>query len=100
MENQEKQCKILAIDAWRDLDGGWYWNNWFKRGEITLSTLEGMDKPNGKTDARKLLSYFRDELGLYAPAGYCEVVDDGYNYVIQLRGTKEPLYAVEYGIHY
>lgn len=99
MENQEKKCEILSIDAWRDLNGGWYWNSWHKRGEMSLSILEGMDKPNGKIDVVKFLAYLRSNHSLSIPAGHCEVVDDGYNYVIQLRDTKEPLYAVEYGTH-
>lgn len=100
MENQAiKQCEILSIEAWR-VSGGWTWNSWHCRGMIPLQTLCAMDKPNGKPDARKLLSYLRDEHSLWIPVGECEVVDDGYNYVIQYRGTQEPIYAVEYGIHY
>jgi hypothetical protein len=97
MENQVKKCEILSIDAWRDMDGGWYWNSWFKVGYVELSEVRAIVARHGKA---RLLKLLRDEYGLSIPAGYCEVVDDGYNYEIRLRGTQEPIYAVEYGIHF
>lgn len=84
--------RILSIDAWRYGDG-WQWNAWYSAGSIDRETFEAMEG-----NARKTLAWFRSE-GYLKPTsgGKCAVDDDGYNVVIVDRGTREPLYAIEYG---
>jgi hypothetical protein len=81
--------RILSIDAWRDA-GGWYWNAWYKVGECPLSTCDL--KP------RALLRYMRDAEFLGdGSKGRVSIEDDGHNVVILAKGTREPLFALEYG---
>jgi hypothetical protein len=85
--------KILSIDAWRDGSGGWTWNNWHKVGECPLELCD-------KTP-RAILQWMR-EAGLMSQysRGRAAIEDDGYNIVILDRGTREPLFALEYGAGY
>lgn len=84
-----KQVKynVLSIDAWADGDDGWTWNSWHKVGDITLS-LEDSN---------------RDILAAVKRAGYINKTkgatldDDGYNLVVTVSRTGEPLFAIEYG---
>jgi hypothetical protein len=91
-ETAVKMCRILSIDAWRDCDGGWTWNNWYSVGEIELSACDW--------SARKLLKWFRDNGYLKeSSAGECAVEDDQNNIVIVERGNRRPIFAIEYGPH-
>jgi len=84
--------RILSIDAWRD-GPGWTWNNWFHVGDYA--------GPEGALDnPRALLRYMRESgyLGAHS-RGRVAIEDDGYNVVIMARGTREPLFAIEYGPH-
>lgn len=93
--NEEKECRVLSIDAWREREG-WSWNNWFYTDcTIPFGMLERM------TD-RQLIKYCRDELSLLSNAskGKIAVEDDQYNRVIVERSTRRPLYAIEYGCFY
>lgn len=83
------QIRILSVDAWRDA-GGWYWNNWHNVGTCPLSVCDM--KP------RQLLAYMR-ECGFLSDAskGRVSIEDDGHNVVILDKGTREPLFALEYG---
>lgn len=85
----EPLARVLAIDAWRE-PHGWTWNNWNARGFVPLAWCDL--KP------RALLRALR-ERGCYAmPApGHAAIEDDGYNVVILMRGTREPILAIEYG---
>ena len=82
--------KVLSIDAWRDGDG-WFWNNWFHVGDIDAEEIN-LDS------ARDVLRQMR-ERGYMAEGsqGLAAIDDDGYNVVIIARGTREPLFAIEYG---
>jgi hypothetical protein len=82
-------ARILSIDAWRDGDG-WQWNNWHARGFVPLAWCD--------LTPRALLRKLR-ERGCYTlPApGFARVEDDGHNLVIAMRGTGEPIAAIEYG---
>lgn len=80
---------LLSIDAWRDTESGWTWNSWYARGMVPVEWCD--------LSVRKLLRKLREEIGLNLPAGSCAVDDDGYNLVIVLRGTREPIYAIAYG---
>lgn len=89
--------RILSIDAWRDCDGGWQWNNWFHCGDIDKATFERIaDNP------RALLRWLRDDAGALSDGskGRVSVEDDGHNVVILAKGTREPLIAIEYGLEY
>jgi hypothetical protein len=81
--------RVLSIDAWRD-GPGWTWNNWYSVASAPLSLCDA--KP------RAILQWFRESgiLSQYS-RGRCAIEDDGYNVVIVSRGTREPLFALEYG---
>jgi len=81
---------ILSIDAWRDTEGGWTWNAWYKVGTAPRAWLN--------YPPRKLLAAMRDAgyLSVYSK-GRCTVEDDGYNLVIANRHTGAPVFALEYG---
>jgi hypothetical protein len=82
--------RILSIDSWRNTEGGWDWNAWYKVGECDSSISE--------LPVRKLLRYMRESGFLSAgSAGSVAIDDDGYNVVIVARGTREPIFALEYG---
>lgn len=90
--NKSKEFKVLSIDAWR-YDGGWNWNNWYN---LPTTVPESIIDNN-----RKLLNYLRKHgvLGT-GSIGKVAIEDDQYNKVIVAKGTREPLYAVEYGSEY
>ena len=53
-------CTLLQIDAWRDSNFGWSWNNIYKlESGICISEDSDLLK-----SSRKLLNYFRDNLGV------------------------------------
>jgi hypothetical protein len=81
--------RILSIDAWRN-QGGWEWNNWFHVGD--MDTLP---------DNNRELLWMLREKGILSDAskGLVSVEDDQYNKVILAKGTREPLFAIEYGNH-
>lgn len=81
--------RVLSIDAWREAEGGWTWNNWFNIGEAPKEVADY--KP------RKLLKWLRNNIKCNLPPGHLSIEDDGYNIVIKHRHTGEPLYALEYG---
>lgn len=89
MSDTSVTCKVLSIDAWRDPNGGWTWNAWHDTGK----RFELANQSN-----RAILKWFRAE-GMLASgsAGRVAVEDDGYNVVIMAKGTREPLFAIEYG---
>lgn len=85
------KARILNIDAWRDRENSWFWNNWFQVAEC-------VELPDNVTN-RQLLKLARDEFGLLSETskGKVAVNDDGHNIVILAKGTRQPLYAFEYG---
>lgn len=86
-----KTHRILSIDAWRDSEG-WQWNNWRNIGRIDTDTLSAL------ANNRRILSWMRLH-GFLSDhsAGQLSVEDDGYNLVVILRSTREPIIAIEYG---
>lgn len=81
---------VLSIDAWRDVDGGWTWNNGHRIGRVDLAWCD--------LNPRALFARMRDAGYLAAAsAGRVAREDDGHNVVIYARGTGEPLFALEYG---
>lgn len=87
----DRGFRILSIDAWREPEGGWQWNAWYDTGERF---------PRIMIDAkpRAVLRWMRDN-GLLsaASAGRMAIDDDGYNIVAVAKGTREPIFAIEYG---
>jgi hypothetical protein len=91
------KCKLLSIEAWRDPEGGWDWNN--------ISTIEGgiyiAEDSELLSSSRKLLKYFRDNLCVLSDKSKGRVfVDfghdlmDGVLLVVHHKGTGEPLFAL------
>lgn len=90
MTEATKTCSVLSIDAWRNADGGWDWNDWRRVGTVPVAVCD--------LNPRALLAYMRAEGFLAATStGRCAVEDDGYNVVIMARGTREPIFAIAYG---
>lgn len=89
-ENDLEGLRILSIDAWRGIEGGWDWNAWHGVGRAPVETLN--------YTPRRLLAWFRREGYLSAQsAGRVAVHDDGHNLVIIDRANQMPLFAIEYG---
>lgn len=90
------KLKVLSIDAWRESEGGWPWNNWSHAFDITKEEFERIEK-----SPRKVLKWMRD-VGLLGDRskGKLAVEDDQNNLVIVHRHTSGPLYAIEYGPAY
>lgn len=90
MSALEPTCSLLSVEAWRDIGGGWSWNNWHRLRAVPVSLADL--KP------RDLLKWLRAE-GFASPesAGKLAVEDDGYNVVVMTKGTREPLWAIAYG---
>ena len=88
-----KIVNVLSIDAWADGpedEQGWNWNAWYKVGACDLDTLP--------EDDAALLAWFVAEGYVNARAlTECRIDDDQYNYVICVKETSEPLYAIAYG---
>lgn len=81
--------RILSIDAWRNPEGGWTWNSWHHVGDVEPETLN--------LSTRKRLAKLRADGYRMPNPGYAAVEDDGYNLIITLRTTGEPVLAIEYG---
>jgi hypothetical protein len=80
---------VLSIDAWGS-EEGWNWNNWFKVGSVDLENLPESDSG--------LLAWFVSEGYVNEKAlTECEIDDDQYNYVLTVKETHEPLFAIAYG---
>ena len=69
-----RHCGI--VDAWREREGGWTWNNWHLVGTVPDDWAH--------LPARALLRKLRGE-GYTLPAGSVYIEDDGYNRVICMR---------------
>jgi len=91
------KCKLLSIDAWRDPEGGWCWND--------ISTIEEgifiAEDSDLLSSSRKLLKYFRDNLCVLSDKSKGRVfVDfghdlmDGVLVVVHHKGTGAPLFAL------
>ena len=81
--------RLLSIDAWR-YDNSWTWNDWYAIGNVPMDLID-------KTP-RQIFKYLRDAGYLSAQStGRVALQDDDYNIVIVARGTREPLFAIEYG---
>lgn len=89
-------CTLLQIDAWKDCDG-WQWNNLFKlESGIMISEDSDLLK-----SSRKLLKYFRDNLGVLSEYSKGRVtIDWGHDIMGDVmitvcnKNTGEPLFAL------
>lgn len=80
---------VLSIDAWGNEEDGYDWNSWQKIGQIEVD----LNAPNIDALCSMIGAGYLEPVAIEA----CEVEDDGYNLVIVLKTTHEPLYAIEYG---
>ena len=86
------EFRVLSIDAWRDIEGGWEWNNQYSAGTVEFKT----EYPTN----RQILKVLRDEgfLTDYSK-GRIKInrFDDYYYpaYEICEKGTGEPIFCVE-----
>ena len=79
---------ILSIDAWRDTEGGWFWNASYKIDTIARTEVENYT-------ARKLLKYMRNANFLSnASKGRVAIEDDGDYITIINRDNGCPLFAI------
>lgn len=84
-----RKFNVLSIDAWREPEGGWFWNQWY--------TLEkGVVFSEDALTTRSILTALR-KWGYLTPGskGKLAVEDDGYNLVVLLRNSGQPLLALE-----
>lgn len=79
--------RTLAIDAWGNQDEGYDWNAWYDMKENYTGDIE-----DDKAMQEHLLQFIRIE---FQDSVYFE--DDGYNYILCVSDTGEPIYAIEYG---
>lgn len=88
-KSKVKTYRVLNIDAWRDDEGGWTWNQWFNAGTVSL---------NINATNRQILKAMRDQgyLSDYSK-GRVAIDDDQYNLVILNKSNLEPVFAIEYG---
>lgn len=97
------RCRVLSIDAWREPEGGWTWNDvHVLRQSITPMEIDSfyvMNKAGSyrKLSARRVLAWLRARGILSSQsAGRVRVEDNGHCIEIQARGTYEPLIAIEH----
>ena len=77
--------EIRSIEAWREPDGGWYWNNSYVIGSLVF------EEPT----TRRILRVFREEGYLSEESkGRATVWTDGEMFEIQDRRTGEPVFAL------
>lgn len=87
---ESTKYRLVSIDAWRDFDGGWMWNNWF-------TVEDGVYLGNDIT-ARRLLKFMRQS-GWLTNASKGRVRIDWHNEMcdpfieILDKNTGEPLLA-------
>ncbi len=89
------RCDVLAIDAWRDCEGGWTWNAWYKVGDP-------VDLPREAGHEAAVLAY-GGELGFYAPGDIGRLYlddSDQRNLVVCWKEDDQPIVAFDYGAHW
>lgn len=82
---------LLSIDAWRECEGGWTWNQWYSL-ETDIYLAESQLTPRKIFSALRKWGYLTSE-----SKGRVSIDDDGHNIVIQDKDTFEPLLALCYG---
>ncbi len=110
MFSPEETFDLLNIDAWRDGEGGWSWNDARRiRSGVSLADIAETRGDGGPPDAptrlmrtRRILRWMRDEGMLSArSAGKVTIDWDGFNagdgcpLEVQHKNTREPLFAFQ-----
>ena len=85
------KLRLLSIDAWREFEGGWTWNQWYSLEE-DIYMEETELTPRKIFKALRKWDYLSNE-----SKGRVSLDDDGYNIVIQDKNTYEPIFALCYG---
>lgn len=84
---------VMSVDALRDGDF-WTWNNVYTRGTMSDEEIESF-APDGTLNARRFIAAMRAR-GFNIPAGVAAAEDDGTNYIVVQKNTREPWCAVDY----
>ena len=82
---------LLSIDAWRECEGGWTWNQWYTV-EKDIYFAESELTPRKVLKALRKWGFLTEQ-----SKGKLSLDDDGYNIVIQNKDTFEPILALCYG---
>jgi hypothetical protein len=84
------ELPILSIDAWRESEGGWTWNDAHK-----LAVTIPADCVNWSN--RKLLAYLRNDAGILSDksAGRISIERDDRYITINEKANGRPLYAID-----
>ena len=97
MEPIYYKCKLVSIDAWKEPEGGWNWNDLsvIEEDIYIASDSEILSSP------RKAIKYFRENLDVLNENSKGKVsvylggdIIDGILVEVQARGTGEPLFAL------
>lgn len=79
---------LLLIDAW-NCSGSWEWNQWYFKEELELDE---------NISNRALLKFLRENEYLNDKSkGKILIEDGGYNLVVKVKATDEPILALCYG---
>ena len=88
---------LLSIDAWKDPDGGWFWNDMLKLEE----DIWVPEDSSLHTSNRSLLKYFRENLGVLNDYSKGRVaidrnddIMDGVLWVVCSKNTGQPIFAL------
>jgi len=86
LNTAENMYTLLSIDAWRDPDSGWTWND--------VRLIEENIYISHPVSNRRLLNFMRSNnwLNDYSK-GRIAVKDTGYDIEIQNKNTSEPIFA-------
>lgn len=80
--NKKKTFEVREIDAWRDADDSWYWNESFHIKDIQTSA---------KDLKRRFLDIFK--YMFYSSSPVECVCEDGYIYEIRVKKDEMPIVA-------
>lgn len=96
-EEQYHRCQLISIDAWKEPEGGWFWND-LNKIEEGIYIAEDSKVLNS---SRSAIKYFRENLGVLNDNSKGKVsidfnndIMDGVLLVVSARGTGEPLFAL------
>ena len=83
---ESTKYRLVSIDAWRDFDGGWTWNQWYN--------VEDSVSIHNDMTTRQLLKFIRDRGWLTDESKGRVRVDWGWDIIeIQDKNTGEPWLA-------
>lgn len=88
----EESFPVLNIDAWGNQEDGFEWNDVRRSGTVELAP----DATHADILQAMVDAGFLNDKALTE----CVIDDDQYNYVVTVKETREPLFAIEYGSKY